>query len=238
MYACMYVCICVCMFICVYIYACRYYKERYLCVYDVSICYVYEVECLRSSREIEMNFSLFLPSTSTCTVRISKIPYTAMAEDLVEFLNTSISSNTVFACKIHTEKMNWKSKGYGFVQFETEGDAKKAVELAKKCRLKFEGSMLEVEFEAKEIVSRPQITVQCKSLYVGCLTNPTILCVLWSSKREVTLELDCKKGKLALIVDILDSGAKYKLTWKLKSLDISGTDREKNLKDNFVLLQV
>ena len=76
-----------------------------------------------------------------------------MAEDLVEFLNASIGNNTIFACKIHTEKMNWKSKGYGFVQFETEGDAKKAVELAKKCRLKFEGSMLEVEFEAKEIVS-------------------------------------------------------------------------------------
>ena len=134
--------------------------------------------------------------------------------------------------------MNWKSKGYGFVQFETEGDAKKAVELARKCRLKFEGSMLEVEFEAKEIVSLPQISVQCKSLYVGCLTSPTTLSVLWSSKREVTLELDCKKGKLALIVDILDSGAKYKLTWKLKSLDISGTDQEKNLKDNFILLQV
>ena len=82
-----------------------------------------------------------------------------MAEDLVEFLNASIGNNTVFASKIHTEKMNWKSKGYGFVHFETEGDAKKAVELAKKCRLKFEGSMLELEFEAKAIVRRPQISI-------------------------------------------------------------------------------
>ena len=158
-----------------------------------------------------------------------------MAEDLVEFMNT-IASNTVFSCKIHTKKMNWKSKGYGFVQFETKRDAKKVVELAKKCYLKFEGIMLEVEFEAKEIISRPQINIQCKFLYVGCLTNPIILSMLWSSEREVTLEVDCEKGKSALIVDILDSDAKYKLTWKLKSLDISGTDQEQKLKDNFALL--
>jgi hypothetical protein len=40
------------------------------------------------------------------------------------------------------------------------------------------------------------------------------------------------------MLDTFENDAKYKLTWRLKSLDISGSDQEKSSKDNFVLLEV
>ncbi|MCO5597438.1 hypothetical protein L7F22_051516 [Adiantum nelumboides] len=160
--------------------------------------------------------------TVSCTVRVSKIPFTAVAEELVEFLESRVGSNTVFACKIHTEKLNWKSRGFGFVQFETEAAASEAVELARKCKLKFEQSVLQITFEQRQLVDRPQICFKASSLHMGRLESKNEFHSLWSAKLLVTVELDCIKGKLTLLFDNASIFTRYKLTWKLASLEIGG----------------
>ncbi|KAI5080567.1 hypothetical protein GOP47_0004466 [Adiantum capillus-veneris] len=176
--------------------------------------------------------------TISCTVRVSKIPFTAIAEELVEFLESSIGSNTVFACKIHTEKPNWKSKGFGFVQFEAETAAIEAVELARKCKLRFQQRVLQIDFEPRQLFDRPQIRFHAISLHMGWLATKSEFHSLWSANLLVTIALDCTKGKLVLVFDKTSISTRYKLTWNLRSLEIGGTQNEIGQSSRtFLLLQ-
>lgn len=49
----------------------------------------------------------------TATVRVQHISQTVIAKDLLDFFESIIGKETVFACEILTERKNWKSRGHG-----------------------------------------------------------------------------------------------------------------------------
>lgn len=89
------------------------------------------------------------------TVRVTRIPLTAIANDLLDCLERAVGKGTIFALEILTEGRNWKSKGHGRVQFETSSDARRASELSRQGKLRFQNANLEISLAHEQIVPRP-----------------------------------------------------------------------------------
>uniref|UniRef100_A0A5B6YJT5 RNA-dependent RNA polymerase n=1 Tax=Davidia involucrata TaxID=16924 RepID=A0A5B6YJT5_DAVIN len=89
------------------------------------------------------------------TVRVSNIPKTAIAKDLFDFFDSTIGKGSVFACDIVTERKNWKSRGFGRVQFETLEAKSTATSLSEQGKLLFKGSNISVSYSFDEIIVRP-----------------------------------------------------------------------------------
>ncbi|MBA0719083.1 hypothetical protein Golax_006790 [Gossypium laxum] len=51
------------------------------------------------------------------TLRLTNIPQTAVAKDLLDFFESKLGPDSVFAIEISTDRNNWKSRGFGRVQF-------------------------------------------------------------------------------------------------------------------------
>ncbi|ERM99496.1 hypothetical protein AMTRI_Chr10g230970 [Amborella trichopoda] len=117
------------------------------------------------------------------TVKVSTIPLSALAEELLQFLESHIGPRSIFACTIVTERRNWKSKGFGRVQFETCNDAKKANDLSLEGKLVFQGNHLSLTLGCEDIVPRPcrvENRVNGGFLKVGCLVYEDSMSVIGS----------------------------------------------------------
>ncbi|VFQ99176.1 unnamed protein product [Cuscuta campestris] len=91
----------------------------------------------------------------TSTVRVANIPQTAIASELLAFLESAVGQDSVFAVEIFTEHMNWKSRGHGRVQFESLQAKQLALSLSDQRRLAFKGSRLSVTHSHNDIIFRP-----------------------------------------------------------------------------------
>ncbi|XVE84716.1 hypothetical protein DITRI_Ditri17bG0035700 [Diplodiscus trichospermus] len=89
------------------------------------------------------------------TLRITNIPHTAVARDLLEFLESKIGSDTVFAIEISTDRNNWKSRGFGRVQFATLEAKSKAHLLSLQNHLVFKCHCLKLSETYNDIIPRP-----------------------------------------------------------------------------------
>ncbi|KAL0440873.1 UNVERIFIED_CONTAM: RNA-dependent RNA polymerase 2 [Sesamum radiatum] len=76
----------------------------------------------------------------TLTVKVSNIPQTAIAQELLSFLESTLGKGTVFAIEIFTEHKNWKSRGHGRVQFDSPEAKIKALSLSEQRKLLFKGA--------------------------------------------------------------------------------------------------
>ncbi|XP_040987157.1 RNA-dependent RNA polymerase 2 [Juglans microcarpa x Juglans regia] len=85
------------------------------------------------------------------TVRVSNIPQNVTAHDLLHFLESTLGPDSVFAVDIFTERKNWKSRGFGRVQFTTLEVKSKAQSLA----LTFNSHTLRFSETFDDIVVRP-----------------------------------------------------------------------------------
>ncbi|KAA8540846.1 hypothetical protein F0562_024809 [Nyssa sinensis] len=117
------------------------------------------------------------------TVRISNIPRAAIAKDLFEFFESTIGKGSVFACEIVSERKNWKSRGFGRVQFETLEAKSTATRLSQQGKLLFKGSNLSLSYSFDDVIVRPvepRNRVDNGILHTGFLVKDDCMCVLES----------------------------------------------------------
>ncbi|CAL5068316.1 unnamed protein product [Urochloa decumbens] len=82
---------------------------------------------------------------ATATVRVSNIPPSAIAAELLDFFDSAVAPGAAFACEIAAAHRGWLSRGHGSVQFDSAAAATRAVDLASAGRLPpFLGSRLSV----------------------------------------------------------------------------------------------
>ncbi|XP_076912251.1 RNA-dependent RNA polymerase 2-like [Bidens hawaiensis] len=93
--------------------------------------------------------------TATATVRITNIPRSATAKDLLDFLESHTGKSTIFACEISSDHKNWKSRGFGRVQFETLVSKSKAINLSQSSSLCFKGFNLTLTHSLDDVIVRP-----------------------------------------------------------------------------------
>ncbi|VAH48598.1 unnamed protein product [Triticum turgidum subsp. durum] len=93
---------------------------------------------------------------STATVRVSNIPPSAVAKELLAFFNSAVAAaGEAYACEIAAARRGWLSRGDGSVQFDSTATATLAVELASSGRLpRFLGSLLSVSPAPGDLLPR------------------------------------------------------------------------------------
>ncbi|MFS7959409.1 putative RNA-directed RNA polymerase [Helianthus anomalus] len=131
-------------------------------------------------------------ATTTTIVRVTNIPRSATAQDLLTFLETHTGSSTIFACKISSDHKNWKSRGFGRVQFETLEIKSKAISLSKKSALCFKGFNLSLSHSLDEVIIRsvcPQNRVEHRFLRIGLFVDRDCTSILesWSGVKSWVL---------------------------------------------------
>ncbi|XP_007036161.2 PREDICTED: RNA-dependent RNA polymerase 2 [Theobroma cacao] len=89
------------------------------------------------------------------TLRVTNVPQTAIAKDLLEFLECKLGTDTVFAIEISTDRNNWKSRGFGRVQFATLEAKSKAHLLSLRNDLVFKSHSLKLSETYDDIIPRP-----------------------------------------------------------------------------------
>uniref|UniRef100_A0A2P2JZ95 RNA-dependent RNA polymerase n=1 Tax=Rhizophora mucronata TaxID=61149 RepID=A0A2P2JZ95_RHIMU len=117
------------------------------------------------------------------TVRVSNIPQTIIAKDLLQYLESQLGADSVFAIEISTEHKNWKSRGFGRVQFTSLEFKHKAHSLCLQQNLIFKSHRLVISEIYDEIIPRPvqaHNRVENGDLYVGFMREERRLCVLES----------------------------------------------------------
>lgn len=122
---------------------------------------------------------------TTAVVSVKNIPQTATAKDLCTFFESAIGKDTVFACHIVSEHKNWKSRGYGRVQFETLDAKIKALALSKECKLLFKGFHLKLSHCSVNLIVRPvepKLRLKNGVLHTGFMVDSQTLSVLESWK--------------------------------------------------------
>ncbi|KAM3229174.1 hypothetical protein ACQJBY_060217 [Aegilops geniculata] len=93
---------------------------------------------------------------STATVRVSNIPPSAVAKELLAFFNSAVAAaGEAYACEIAAARRGWLSRGNGSVQFDSTATATLAAELASSGRLpRFLGSLLSVSPAPSDLLPR------------------------------------------------------------------------------------
>ncbi|KAI3765806.1 hypothetical protein L2E82_15850 [Cichorium intybus] len=119
----------------------------------------------------------------TATVRVSNIPRSVTAKDLLDFLECHTGKSTVFACEISSDHKNWKSRGFGRVQFETLESKSNAISLSRQGALCFKGFNLSLSHSLDDVIFRPvdpHNRVEHGLLRTGVLPKSDCMCVLES----------------------------------------------------------
>ncbi|KAD2806028.1 hypothetical protein R6Q59_028990 [Mikania micrantha] len=93
--------------------------------------------------------------TATATVRVANIPRSATAKDLLNFFESHTGKSTVFAIEISSDHNNWKSRGFGRVQFETLESKSIAISLSQNSALCFKGFNISVSHSLDDVIIRP-----------------------------------------------------------------------------------
>lgn len=117
------------------------------------------------------------------TVRLSNIPQSVIAKDLLQYLETQLGPDSVFAIEISTERKNWKSRGFGRVQFTSLEFKEKTQSLSIQNKLFLKSQYLMVSETYDDIIPRPirpQHRLENCVLYAGFMKEERCLCVLES----------------------------------------------------------
>jgi RNA-dependent RNA polymerase len=109
---------------------------------------------------------------STATVRVSNIPASAIAAELLAFFDSAVTTaGAAFACEIAAAHRGWLSRGHGSVQFDSASAATHAIDLASSGRLPpFLGSCLSVSAAHADLLPRaPDLSLRAAdaSLILG-----------------------------------------------------------------------
>uniref|UniRef100_A0A453IJW5 RNA-dependent RNA polymerase n=3 Tax=Aegilops tauschii subsp. strangulata TaxID=200361 RepID=A0A453IJW5_AEGTS len=93
---------------------------------------------------------------STATVRVSNIPPSAVAKELLAFFDSAVAAaGAAYACEIAAARRGWLSRCIGIVQFDSTAAATLAAELASSGRLpRFLGSLLSVSPAPADLLPR------------------------------------------------------------------------------------
>ncbi|KAG2572657.1 hypothetical protein PVAP13_7KG196400 [Panicum virgatum] len=107
----------------------------------------------------------------TATVRVSNIPPSAVAAELLAFFDSAVATGAAFACEIAAAHRGWLSRGHGSVQFDSAAAATRAIDLASSGRLPpFLGSRLSVSPAHVDLLPRaPDFALRAlgSSLVIG-----------------------------------------------------------------------
>lgn len=144
-------------------------------------------------------------------MKVSNIPKTAIAKELWSFLESKLGPNTIYALEIATEHKNWKSRGFGRVQFETLQAKRAADLLSLQGDLVFRGSSLSISATFDDIIVRPvepRNQVDSGVLHVGFLVEDDCMLVLESWEGVKTLVMP-ERNRVEFWVD--KDGERYKL---------------------------
>ncbi|KAL5723649.1 RNA-directed RNA polymerase [Ranunculus cassubicifolius] len=149
--------------------------------------------------------------TEKITVKVTNIPLTATAQDLLDFFESTLGKSTVFACEIFTERKNWKSKGLGRVQFESLDHLHTLNTLSSQRKLIFNNTHLEISPSFEDIIVRPNSKgnrIDGVVLYVGVLEKDDCFSVLekWG---DVKVGFLPERKKIEFLV--VELGVSYKL---------------------------
>ncbi|KAK7291646.1 hypothetical protein RIF29_06956 [Crotalaria pallida] len=119
----------------------------------------------------------------SATVRISNLPQSSTADDLLRFLHSIFGPSSVFALEIWSHNNNWNSRGISRVQFETLPSKSKALSLSLQNDLVFMSHFLQVTDSFSDIIPRPLLPrnrVENTSLYAGFMKSDGCMSVLES----------------------------------------------------------
>ncbi|KAG9448742.1 hypothetical protein H6P81_008707 [Aristolochia fimbriata] len=150
-------------------------------------------------------------ANATATVRVSKIAPWVVATELFQFFETTIGENTVFACEIASHQKNWRSKGFGRVQFENAEAAERAVSLSAAGKLFFHRAYIHVSLCLDDIIVRPvdpRNRVDGGILHVGVMSGKATFGALenWNLAKA---EILSQKKRVAF--SVVDRGECYKI---------------------------
>ncbi|OWM90483.1 RNA-dependent RNA polymerase 2 [Punica granatum] len=119
------------------------------------------------------------------TLRITNIPQTITASDLLTYLESQLGAGSVFALEIVTDHRNWKPRGFGRVQFSTLELKSKAQSLP----LSLKSRTFELSDTFDDIIPRPALAhhrVEDSSVvHVGFMVEDDRICELetWKDVR-------------------------------------------------------
>ncbi|XP_020589018.1 probable RNA-dependent RNA polymerase 2 [Phalaenopsis equestris] len=136
------------------------------------------------------------------TVRVSNIPRTAIAEELLRFFESAVGP--VFACEIVSAHRNWMSLGFGRVQFDSLAAAEIACLMSSKGRLPiFQRSNLAVFPSPEDIFPR---AVDASNRISGGILHAGILgdegrMEVFESWEAVVLEFMPERKKMEIFLD-------------------------------------
>ncbi|KAL6177442.1 hypothetical protein ACLB2K_048968 [Fragaria x ananassa] len=123
------------------------------------------------------------PPPERPTVRVTNIPCTVTATELLHFLESTLGPDSVFAVEIASDHKNWKSRGYGRIQFTALRHKARAQSLSSSADLVFKSHNLRL-FEAHDdIIPRqldPRHRLNGTVLHAGFVVNDETMSVLES----------------------------------------------------------
>lgn len=122
------------------------------------------------------------------SVRVTNIPQTITAKELLQYLVAQLGKDSVFAIEISTVRKNWNSRGFGRVQFDSLEVKHEAYSLSLQNKLVLKCQNLKLSETYDDIIPRPfeeQNRLENGVLYVGFMKKETTLCVLeyWEGVR-------------------------------------------------------
>ncbi|KAK9926920.1 hypothetical protein M0R45_024128 [Rubus argutus] len=122
------------------------------------------------------------------TVRVSNIPCTITAKELLIFLESTLGPDSIFAIEIVSGHNNWNSRGYGRIQFTTLKDKARAQSLSLTADLVIKSHNLRLFETYDDIIARPldpKHRLNDTVLHAGFLVNDETLSVLesWEAVR-------------------------------------------------------
>ncbi|ESQ38406.1 hypothetical protein EUTSA_v10028370mg [Eutrema salsugineum] len=93
--------------------------------------------------------------TTRSTVKITNVPQTIVADELLRFLELHLGEDTVFALEIPTSRENWKPRDFARVQFTSLEVKSRAHLLSSQSKLLFKSRNLRISEAYDDIIPRP-----------------------------------------------------------------------------------
>uniref|UniRef100_A0A1J3DSQ6 RNA-dependent RNA polymerase n=1 Tax=Noccaea caerulescens TaxID=107243 RepID=A0A1J3DSQ6_NOCCA len=93
--------------------------------------------------------------TTRSTVKLTNVPQTIVADELLRFLELHLGVDTVFALEIPTSRDNWKPRDFALVQFTSLEVKSRAQLLSSQNKLLFKTHNLRISEAYDDIIPRP-----------------------------------------------------------------------------------
>ncbi|KAM0912877.1 hypothetical protein ACQ4PT_012533 [Festuca glaucescens] len=173
------------------------------------------------------------------TIQVSGFSPTVSAEDVKDLLEKIVGSGKVCAVKLKRPKnISATSRSFAFVQFDSEADASKVDDVARRSGLMSGIYYLKVRPAKRDIIPRPRtamFNLQDATLHFGCLLKERVLSVLWSS-RDVSVEFGFAMKKIYFY--LVYNSKRYKLELSYESIWEIQLHRPPGSQKKFLLIQV